>query len=92
MRPGGLPALPDPEDAERTGSPSTLGCLLIYSAVYIEKGMGLIIPGLTPDTLGEIYEYRPSLTEACRGRGHLLRWASCVFTLMLKVAVPIMLG
>ena len=40
-----------------------IGCVLIYASVYIEKGMGLIIPGLTPDTLGEIYVYRPSLTE-----------------------------
>ena len=34
-----------------------IGCLATYAGVYIEKGMGLIIPGLTPDTLGEIYEY-----------------------------------
>jgi hypothetical protein len=31
--------------------------------VYLEKGMGLVIPGMTPDTLGEIYEYVPSTTE-----------------------------
>ena len=31
-----------------------LGCLLIWAGVYIEKGMGLVIPGMTPDTLGEI--------------------------------------
>ena len=36
-----------------------LGCLLIWAGVYIEKGMGLVIPGFTPDTLGEIYEYVP---------------------------------
>jgi hypothetical protein len=40
-----------------------LGCFLIWAGVYIEKGMGLIIPGLTPDTLGEIYEYFPSRGE-----------------------------
>ena len=39
-----------------------IGCLATYAGVYIEKGMGLIIPGLTPDTLGEIYEYVPSTT------------------------------
>ena len=27
----------------------------VYAGCYIEKGMGLIIPGLTPDALGEIY-------------------------------------
>jgi molybdopterin-containing oxidoreductase family membrane subunit len=40
-----------------------IGCLATYAGVYIEKGMGLIIPGLTPDTLGEIYEYYPTVTE-----------------------------
>jgi Ni/Fe-hydrogenase subunit HybB-like protein len=68
-----------------------LGCVLIYSSVYIEKGMGLIIPGLTPDTLGEIYEYRPSWTELSVAAG-IFAVGFLAFTLMLKVAVPIMLG
>lgn len=68
-----------------------LGCLLIYAGVYLEKGMGLVIPGLTPDTLGEIYEYTPSLTEvrigvACFSIGFL------VYTVLTKLAVAIMLG
>lgn len=68
-----------------------LGCLLIYIGVYIEKGMGLVIPGLTPDALGEIYEYAPSLTEvrigvACFAIGFL------VYTLLTKIAVAITLG
>ncbi|HEX9011436.1 MAG TPA: NrfD/PsrC family molybdoenzyme membrane anchor subunit [Holophagaceae bacterium] len=68
-----------------------LGCVLIYSSVYIEKGMGLIIPGLTPDALGEIYEYRPSSTEVFVAAG-IFATGFLVFTLMLKAAVPIMLG
>src|SRR5579863_7420847 len=40
-----------------------MGCVATYAGVYIEKGMGLIIPGLTPDALGEIYEYYPTLAE-----------------------------
>ncbi|MBM4387312.1 MAG: polysulfide reductase NrfD, partial [Deltaproteobacteria bacterium] len=27
-----------------------IGCLMIYAGVYIEKGIGLVIPGLTPDS------------------------------------------
>ena len=37
------------------------GCFATYAGCYIDKGMGLIIPGLTPDALGEIYEYYPTL-------------------------------
>jgi molybdopterin-containing oxidoreductase family membrane subunit len=68
-----------------------IGCALIYASVYIEKGMGLIIPGLTPDPLGEIYVYTPSATEILVAAG-IFGIGFLVFTLMLKVAVPIMLG
>jgi molybdopterin-containing oxidoreductase family membrane subunit len=68
-----------------------LGCLATYAGVYIEKGMGLIIPGLTPDALGEIYEYYPTLTELRVAAG-IFAVGFLLFTLMLKVAVPISLG
>ena len=68
-----------------------LGCLLIYSGVYIEKGMGLVIPGMTPDTLGEIYEYVPTHTEVEVAAG-VFGIGFLVFTVLLKVAVPIMMG
>lgn len=68
-----------------------LGCLATYGGVYIEKGMGLIIPGLTPDALGEIYEYFPTVTELRVAAG-IFALGFLAFTLMLKVAVPILLG
>src|SRR5664279_708627 len=68
-----------------------IGCLATYAGVYIEKGMGLIIPGLTPDALGEIYEYYPTITELRVAAG-IFALGFLVFTLMLKVAVPISLG
>lgn len=68
-----------------------IGCVATYAGCYIEKGMGLIIPGLTPDTLGEIYEYYPSTNEVRVAAG-VFAVGFLVFTLMLKVAVPILLG
>jgi len=68
-----------------------IGCLATYMGVYIEKGMGLIIPGLTPDTLGEIYEYYPTSSELRVAAG-VFAVGFLLFTLMLKVAVPISLG
>ena len=68
-----------------------VGSLATYSGVYIEKGMGLIIPGLTPDTLGEIYEYYPTFNEVRVAAG-IFAIGFLVFTLMLKVAVPILLS
>jgi molybdopterin-containing oxidoreductase family membrane subunit len=68
-----------------------IGCVMIYLSVYIEKGIALIIPGYTPDTLGQVYQYVPSATEVrvavgVFGVGFLL------FTLMVKVSVHILFG
>jgi hypothetical protein len=60
-----------------------IGCMATYAGCYIEKGMGLIIPGLTPDTLGETYEYYPSITELRVAAG-VVAVGFRVFTLMLK--------
>jgi len=77
--------------ARRNWITLNLGCLAIYAGCYIDKGMGLIIPGLTPDTLGEIYEYYPTSVEVRVAAG-IFAIGFLVFTLMLKVAVPISLG
>jgi molybdopterin-containing oxidoreductase family membrane subunit len=68
-----------------------LGCLLIWAGVYIEKGMGLIIPGFTPDTLGQIYEYRPTAMEWGVAAG-VFGIGFLVFTVLVKIAVPILVG
>jgi Ni/Fe-hydrogenase subunit HybB-like protein len=68
-----------------------LGCVLIWAGVYIEKGMGLIIPGFTPDTLGEIYEYTPTATEWAIAAG-VFGIGFLVFTVLVKIAAPILVG
>jgi molybdopterin-containing oxidoreductase family membrane subunit len=68
-----------------------LGCLLIWAGVYIEKGLGLVIPGMTPDTLGEIYEYRPTLTEWSIAIG-IFGVGFLIFTILVKISVPILVG
>jgi len=68
-----------------------LGCALIFAGVYIEKGMGLVIPGMTPDTLGEVYQYTPTLTEWMVAIG-VFGIGSLVYTVLVKVAVPILEG
>ena len=68
-----------------------LGSILIWSGCYIEKGMGLVIPGMTPDTLGEIYEYRPTATEWAIAAG-VFGVGFLVFTVLVKIAASIMNG
>lgn len=67
------------------------GCVLIWIGVYVEKGMGLVIAGMTPDALGEIYEYTPSITELGVAAG-VFGVGSLVFVALVKIAVPILYG
>ena len=68
-----------------------IGCVLIFIGVYIEKGMGLVVPGFVPDVLGDFYEYSPTSTEILVTLGI---WATglLVYTMLLRIAIPIMNG
>lgn len=68
-----------------------LACVMIITGVYIEKGMGLIIPGFIPGTLGEIFEYAPSGLEKSVALG-IWAFGALFFTLFLKFALPVYTG
>jgi len=65
-----------------------IGAILIWFGVYIEKGIALLIPGFTPDVLGQIYIYRPSLIELKISAG-IFAIGFLIFTLMTKIAIAI---
>jgi Ni/Fe-hydrogenase subunit HybB-like protein len=66
-------------------------CVVLFVAVWIEKGIGLVIPGFVPSPLGEIVEYTPSAVELAVTAGI---WALGLFvlTVLVKVALPIEMG
>lgn len=68
-----------------------VGCVMIIIGVWIEKGMGLIVPGFIPDTLGEIYEYLPSSTEVMVSLG-IVALGAFIYTTLAKVAIAIDTG
>ncbi len=65
-----------------------LASLVLFVAIWLEKGMGLVVPGFIPSPLGEIVEYFPSWVEIAVTVGI---WAlGCfVFTLLIKAALRI---
>lgn len=65
-----------------------IGAVLIFFSVYIEKGMALIIPGFTPDAIGQIYIYTPSITEI-QTTVLIFSAGFLLFTFMLKIAIAI---
>ncbi|MCU7904252.1 MAG: polysulfide reductase NrfD [Candidatus Thiodiazotropha sp. (ex Epidulcina cf. delphinae)] len=38
-------------------------CIAVFIGIYIEKGVGLMLPGVTPTPIGEFAEYTPSSIE-----------------------------
>ncbi|MDJ0785402.1 MAG: polysulfide reductase NrfD [Myxococcota bacterium] len=68
-----------------------LACVLTFVGVWIEKGMGMIVPGFVPSTLHEIVEYAPSPTEWKLTVGI---WAVGlgVFTVAVKIAAQVLTG
>lgn len=38
-------------------------CFVLFIAIWMEKGIGLIVPGLIPSPLGEVVDYLPSWVE-----------------------------
>lgn len=66
-------------------------CAILFLAIWVEKGIGLVIPGFIPSPLGEIVEYTPTLVELAITVGI---WALGMFvlTVLVRVALPIELG
>ena len=66
-------------------------CVGAFCAIWIEKGMGLIVPGFIPSTLHEIVEYAPSAIEWKVSAGV---WALglLIYSAAIKIALPILQG
>jgi Ni/Fe-hydrogenase subunit HybB-like protein len=66
-------------------------CLMAIVGVWIEKGMGLIVPGFLPTPIGEMFSYSPTTVEIGVS---IAIWAIglMIFTMLAKVAIPIELG
>ncbi|HXI19961.1 MAG TPA: NrfD/PsrC family molybdoenzyme membrane anchor subunit [Gemmatimonadales bacterium] len=74
-------------------NPNTLmvACVLLFVGIWIEKGLGLVVPGFIPSPLREIVEYRPTAPELGVTAGV---WALGLFviTVLVRVALPIEQG
>src|SRR5262249_6380048 len=76
----------------RTSRPLLLAaCVTAFSGVWIEKGMGLIIPGSIPSTLHEVVDYSPSLTE-WKVSAAIYATGLIALVVLLKIYLPVFSG
>jgi molybdopterin-containing oxidoreductase family membrane subunit len=66
-------------------------CLLSIVGIWIEKGMGLIVPAFVPTPLGEVVEYIPTPHEIviCLG---IWAFGLLLYTIFVRVSVPVLAG
>jgi Ni/Fe-hydrogenase subunit HybB-like protein len=67
------------------------GCACAFVGVYLEKGMGLIVPGFVPSTLHELVEYTPSLAEWKITAG-IWAFGALILTAGLKAGLAVWTG
>jgi len=66
-------------------------CGMAFVGIWIEKGMGLIVPGFIPSTLHQIVEYSPSPVEWKVTAG-IWAFGLMVFTVAVKIAIAVLSG
>jgi Ni/Fe-hydrogenase subunit HybB-like protein len=68
-----------------------VACVLSIVGIWIEKGMGLIVPAFVPTPLGEIVEYVPTGREVmvCAG---IWAFGLLFYTILVRVSVPVLAG
>lgn len=66
-------------------------CVMLIVGIWIEKGMGMIIPAFVPTPLGEIVEYIPTINETLVTLGI---WAGglLIYTILVRITVPVLAG
>lgn len=66
-------------------------CVMLIVGIWIEKGMGMIIPAFVPTPIGEIVEYIPTLNETLVTLGI---WAGglLIYTILVRITVPVLSG
>lgn len=68
-----------------------VACVLMIVGIWIEKGMGLIVPAFVPSPLGEIVEYTPTVNEilVCLG---IWAFGFLLYTIFVRITVPVLTG
>lgn len=68
-----------------------IACVCMVIGIWIEKGMGLVVPAFIPSPLGEIVEYQPTLNETlvCFG---IWAFGLLLYTIFVRISVPVLTG
>jgi len=77
--------------SHRNAKTLNVACSLLIVGIWIEKGMGLIIPAFIPSPLGEIVEYQPTLNEVLVSLG-IWAFGLLLYTIFVRITIPVLSG
>jgi len=63
-------------------------CLGVILAIWIEKGLGMVVTGFIPSPLGKVTEYSPTLRESLIALG-IYAAGFLIITILYKIAVSV---
>jgi molybdopterin-containing oxidoreductase family membrane subunit len=68
-----------------------VACVCMIVGIWIEKGMGLIVPAFIPSPLGEVVEYTPTVNETlvCLG---IWAFGLLLYTIFVRITIPVLSG
>ncbi len=66
-------------------------CLLAIPAIWLEKGLGMVVPGFIPTPLGEVLEYTPAAHEIVVSAG-IWAFGALIFTFLARATVGVETG
>jgi molybdopterin-containing oxidoreductase family membrane subunit len=69
----------------------TIACVLGFVGIWIERVIGMVVPGFIPTPLGEVFEYAPTMREIGVSVG-IYALGALVFTILAKGGIAIELG
>ncbi len=77
----------NPTTRQRTDT-LVVACGAVFVSMWIDKGLGLIIPGFIPSPTGEVFEYWPTVPEVLITLGV---WALgfLILTILYKIAISV---
>ncbi len=65
-----------------------IACIAVFTSMWLEKGLGLVVAGFIPNPMDQVREYAPTIPEIFIGLGI---WATGLFilTILYKVALSV---
>jgi molybdopterin-containing oxidoreductase family membrane subunit len=65
-----------------------IACIAVFIALWIEKGLGLVVTGFIPNPLGVVHEYFPTFPEAMIALG-VYGIGLLIITVLYKIALSV---